>query len=547
MLIHPGSRWLFKCWPARRPPRCSTVLAAMGWPLVMTGAPDPAEAPLVNAIKAALASPIVDLARPTDDDRAVGIDRAARLFIGCDTAPMHLASAAGTPIVAWFGPSDERIWGPWRVPHRVVTSTVHACRPCHNNGCGGSNNSDCLLTLPLDSVAAGGRLAARRNRSDRAAMRLGIVRQRYTPFGGAERFVERAIDTLIGRGVKVRMYTRSWPAARAGRIEPVICNPYYVGGVWRDAGFARAVRHALALDRPDIVQTHERIAGCDIFRAGDGVHRAWLAERLRAGGVAERLAIAANPLHRYKLAAERQCVRGPDAQSGDLHFADGPRRYPPSLCVARRKAARDLQRRRSARVQSRRARGPRGHALAARRSQTRTWSSLLVGSGYARKGVPIALRALARLPARARLVVVGRDKHPARYEGTRPPSGCARSRRVRRRAAGSASVSLARPMRSCCPRSTTRCRTRCWRRLPAACRSSPAVAAARASSSSPMAPAGYATRATTPRWRRTWSGCWTTTERGASRRARRRRRRGADAGCDGAAAARALRLAGGRL
>jgi UDP-glucose:(heptosyl)LPS alpha-1,3-glucosyltransferase len=41
---------------------------------------------------------------------------------------------------------------------------------------------------------------------------------------------------------------------------------------------------------------------------------------------------------------------------------------------------------------------------------------LLVGSGYARKGVPVALRALARLPARARLVVVGRDKHPARYE-----------------------------------------------------------------------------------------------------------------------------------
>ena len=114
-------------------------------------------------------------------------------------------------------------------------------------------------------------------------MRLGIVRQRYTPFGGAERFVERAIDTLIGRGVHVRVYTRSWPAERAGQVEPVICNPYFIGGVWRDAGFARAVREALARDRPDLVQTHERIAGCDIFRAGDGVHRAWLAERLRAG------------------------------------------------------------------------------------------------------------------------------------------------------------------------------------------------------------------------------------------------------------------------
>ena len=40
---------------------------------------------------------------------------------------------------------------------------------------------------------------------------------------------------------------------------------------------------------------------------------------------------------------------------------------------------------------------------------------LLVGSGYARKGVPAALRALARLPAAARLAVVGRDNRPARY------------------------------------------------------------------------------------------------------------------------------------
>ena len=154
MLIHPGSRWLFKCWPAAPTAALLDRLAAMGWPLVMTGAPDPAEAPLVNAIKAALASPIVDLAGRLTMAELSALIASARLFIGCDTAPMHLASAAGTPIVAWFGPSDERIWGPWRVPHRVVASTVHACRPCHNNGCGGSNNSDCLLKLPLDSVAA---------------------------------------------------------------------------------------------------------------------------------------------------------------------------------------------------------------------------------------------------------------------------------------------------------------------------------------------------------------------------------------------------------
>jgi len=246
-------------------------------------------------------------------------------------------------------------------------------------------------------------------------MKLGIVRQRYTPFGGAERFVERAIDALIMRGVRVQVFTRAWPALRPGSIEPVICNPYYVGGVWRDAGFARAVRAALARDRPEIVQTHERIPGCDIFRAGDGVHRAWLAERVRSGERAARLAIAANPHHRYLLSAEakvfaepslkavicisemvrddvRRYFAVPEAKLHVIYNAVDPREFGP---------------------------GVRHHRAATRARlglEDQHVAFLLVGSGYARKGVPVALRALARLSPRARLVVVGRDKNPARYE-----------------------------------------------------------------------------------------------------------------------------------
>jgi heptosyltransferase-3 len=57
----------------------------------------------------------------------------------------------GTPVVALFGPSGEYEWGPWKVAHRVVTST-HPCRPCGNDGCGGSKVSECLTTLPVDRV-----------------------------------------------------------------------------------------------------------------------------------------------------------------------------------------------------------------------------------------------------------------------------------------------------------------------------------------------------------------------------------------------------------
>ena len=153
-VLHPASRWLFKCLPAGPTAAVVDRLAARGLAVVLTGAPDPAEAPLIAAVKAAATSPLVDLAGRLSMPELSALIAAARLFVGCDTAPMHLAAAAGTPVVAWFGPSDERSWGPWRVAHRVVASTVHPCRPCHNNGCGGSNNSDCLLALPQERVAA---------------------------------------------------------------------------------------------------------------------------------------------------------------------------------------------------------------------------------------------------------------------------------------------------------------------------------------------------------------------------------------------------------
>ena len=245
-------------------------------------------------------------------------------------------------------------------------------------------------------------------------MRLGIVRQRYTPFGGAERFVERAIDALVERGVHVQIYTRKWPQGGDRRVEPVLCDPFYAGSLWRDASFAAAVRAALARDRPDLVQSHERIEGCDIFRAGDGVHRVWLEERVRTGGRVERMRIAANPYHRYVQDAEArmfaspalkavicisQMVRDdirrhftlPDARLHVIYNAVDPREFNPAVRVNRAATRADL--------------GLADDHVA----------FLLVGSDYARKGVATAIRALARLPATARLIIVGRDKAPGRY------------------------------------------------------------------------------------------------------------------------------------
>ena len=93
-------------------------------------------------------------------------------------------------------------------------------------------------------------------------MRIAIIRQRYTPFGGAERFVEGALEALLERGIAISLYTRQWPQTRLQLIEPVICDPFHIGRLWRDWSFARAVCRAIAARPPDLVQSHERLLCC---------------------------------------------------------------------------------------------------------------------------------------------------------------------------------------------------------------------------------------------------------------------------------------------
>jgi heptosyltransferase-3 len=154
VVMHPGSRWQFKSWTASANAAIVDLLAADGWPVVLTAAPDPAERALTQAIRTAARASVIDLSGELTLPELGALIGAARMLIGVDSAPMHMAAAMQTPVVALFGPSSEVAWGPWRVMHRVVGSTIHPCRPCNINGCGGSNISDCLLTLPVARVGA---------------------------------------------------------------------------------------------------------------------------------------------------------------------------------------------------------------------------------------------------------------------------------------------------------------------------------------------------------------------------------------------------------
>jgi heptosyltransferase-3 len=149
--LHPASRWQFKCWPAEKTADLIDKLQALGERVLVTAAPDADELDLIARIRALATTPFADLCGKLTLKQLGAVSRNAGLFIGVDSAPMHIASAMQTPVVALFGPSGEFNWGPWQVPHRVVASS-HSCRPCGNDGCGGGKMSECLATLPVSEV-----------------------------------------------------------------------------------------------------------------------------------------------------------------------------------------------------------------------------------------------------------------------------------------------------------------------------------------------------------------------------------------------------------
>ena len=149
--LHPTSRWLFKCWPVEKMTQLIEALQVQGHSIVVTAAPDQREQQMLRHILQPLAQPVIDLSGQLSLKQLAALTSRAKCFIGVDSAPMHIAAAMQTPVVALFGPSGEIEWGPWMVRHRVITSS-HTCRPCGNDGCGGGKVSECLTSLPVTQV-----------------------------------------------------------------------------------------------------------------------------------------------------------------------------------------------------------------------------------------------------------------------------------------------------------------------------------------------------------------------------------------------------------
>ena len=133
--LAPGARWKTKQWPPEFFAAAAVGIAKRlpDHEFVLLGSP--AEGPLCRRLQEAAGTvPVTDLSGLTTTGSLVEIIRKAKLLICNDSGPMHIAAAAGTPVLALFGPTVPALTGPYGSLCRVVQPELN-CIGCLSKSC----------------------------------------------------------------------------------------------------------------------------------------------------------------------------------------------------------------------------------------------------------------------------------------------------------------------------------------------------------------------------------------------------------------------------
>ncbi|AOM41749.1 glycosyltransferase family 4 protein [Xenorhabdus hominickii] len=252
-------------------------------------------------------------------------------------------------------------------------------------------------------------------------LRLAIVRQKYRLDGGAERFISRALEALDQQQLELNVITRSWQGESNTNWHIHLCNPIKYGRISRESGFAKSARHLWQKEQFDLVQSHERIAGCDIYRAGDGVHISWLHQRARILSNWKAKWLFNDRYHRYVMKAEKEMYSDPALKQVICNAEMVKKEIIEQFGVSENKIsviynAIDSNKFFPADEQTR---------LAWRKQYEvpPTVKCLIyVGSGFERKGLSAAIKTVARTGDH--LLVVGKDKEQKKYQDIADSLGC---------------------------------------------------------------------------------------------------------------------------
>ena len=136
-------------------------------------------------------------------------------------------------------------------------------------------------------------------------MRLAFIKKRFSVHGGAERYLQTLMQYLRKEGDEIHIFSHQWSEEEGAFFHKIGVLPF--GSFLSVVTFNMNVRSALEKDHGmDCVVSFERTTCQDIYRAGEGCHREWLAIRSGVEPFYKRLSFRINPLHRSLLALEKK-------------------------------------------------------------------------------------------------------------------------------------------------------------------------------------------------------------------------------------------------
>ena len=245
-------------------------------------------------------------------------------------------------------------------------------------------------------------------------MKIALIRYKFTPFGGAERYMSRLIRGLRSAGHEIHVFAAEWDTDAQTEF-PVHRVPVTKLTGWLKAlTFSLNCRRLIRQEKMDVIFSLERTLLQDIYRAGDGCHRIWLIRKNLGKGILHKAWTWLNPFQLAYIWLERRMFTNPalkaiiaNSRRGkeeiiDLYGVDPARIHvvyngidpvipDPELKVKQRQALGDEF------------------------SLGNELRILYVGSGFKRKGVATAIRALADLHVPFRFFIVGKGR-PAGFQ-----------------------------------------------------------------------------------------------------------------------------------
>lgn len=152
IVLQPFSLWQYKELHADKyVDLIDQISRRCGLPVILCGAAN--ERQRAQAITDRSHGKAINLAGETTISQLAGLLSLADIFIGVDSAGLHIAAAVGTPTASIFGPSDPASWAPRGSRHAVIQPKL-PCVPCRQKGCDNSGVSRCLDELSMVEMMA---------------------------------------------------------------------------------------------------------------------------------------------------------------------------------------------------------------------------------------------------------------------------------------------------------------------------------------------------------------------------------------------------------